>query len=120
MSSARALLDHCRALGLILRPRGAQLSVRPADQATPELLAEIRAAKVALLCLLEAEALQLPLDCAPWLHVAVQVMAGEFDGGDRSMIESLVIGLRNVPHPRCQSAKARLETLLSHQKEVRK
>ena len=51
----------------------------------------------------------LPADCLPWLHVARQVLAGEFEGADRSMVASLTIGLRHIPHPRCREALARLQ-----------
>lgn len=50
----------------------------------------------------------LPPDCLPWLHVAEQVLAGEFDGCDRSMAESLAIGLEAVAHPLCRRAFAQL------------
>lgn len=51
----------------------------------------------------------LPPDCLPWLHVARQILAGEFDGCDRSTAESLRIGLHRIPHPRCREALARLQ-----------
>jgi hypothetical protein len=51
----------------------------------------------------------LPPDCLPWLHVARQVLAGEFDGGDRSTRESIKIGLCSVPHPLCRRALAWLQ-----------
>jgi hypothetical protein len=54
-----------------------------------------------------------------WLHVAKQVAMGEFDNGDRGLLESLLLGVRNIPHPACQSAEARLQTLLSRRKETR-
>lgn len=44
-----------------------------------------------------------------WLHIARQVLAGEFDG-DRTAVESLTIGLRSIRHPLCQQALARLQT----------
>jgi hypothetical protein len=34
-----------------------------------------------------------------WLHIARQVLAGEFDGCDNSTRESLIIGLRSMAHP---------------------
>jgi hypothetical protein len=52
----------------------------------------------------------LPPDCLPWLHVAKQVLAGEFEGADKSTTQSLTIGLRHIPHPRCREALARLQT----------
>lgn len=47
-------------------------------------------------------------DQAAWLPTARQVLAGEFDGADLSTIESLTIGLRNIQHPLCREALARL------------
>ena len=54
----------------------------------------------------------LPPGCLPWLGVARQVLAGEFDGADRSTAESLRIGLRGIPHPLCREALARLPRVL--------
>lgn len=50
----------------------------------------------------------LPPGCLPWLGVARQVLAGEFDGCDRSTGQSLTIGLRGINHPLCRQALARL------------
>ena len=58
--------------------------------------------------LLETKSANLATDCAPWLHIARQVLAGEFVGADRSTVESLSIGLRGVPHGLCRQALARL------------
>jgi hypothetical protein len=121
MTPAHHLLLHCRAAGLTLQRNGAHLSIRPVRLVTPDLLVALRAHKPALLLMLEAEAARLPHDCGPWLHVARQVLAGEFDGGDRSLLESLFIGVRSIPHPSCQQARARLETMLSrHYREARR
>jgi hypothetical protein len=73
-----------------------------------------------VLDLLEAEAANLAPDCIPWLHVARQIMTGEFDAGDHSLLVSLLIGLRSIPHPTCISAKARLEALLAKRKGASK
>ncbi|HVR37368.1 MAG TPA: hypothetical protein VMS21_16150 [Methylomirabilota bacterium] len=45
---------------------------------------------------------------AAWLHVARQVLAGEFDGADFSTRESLRRGLRTLPHPAAMAALAKL------------
>jgi hypothetical protein len=50
----------------------------------------------------------LPPDCAPWLHVAQQVLADEFNGCGPSTRESLTIGLRRITHPLCRQALERL------------
>jgi hypothetical protein len=75
----------------------------------PDLADALRQNKRAILDLLEAEAKSLPADCAPWLHVARQVLAGEFEGADRSTVASLSIGLRRIQHSRCRQALARLQ-----------
>ena len=53
-------------------------------------------------------AVSLPPGCLPWLVVARQILAGEFDGCDRSMAQSLTFGLRSIQHPACREALARL------------
>jgi hypothetical protein len=68
----------------------------------------LRQHKRELLDLLEAKAHGLSDDCAPWLHIAKQILAGEFDGADKSTVESLTIGLRGIGHPLCRLALASL------------
>ena len=94
--------------GLRLEARGEVLRVVPGDLCPPDFADKLRAKKPAILAILEAKAAHLTPDCAPWLHVARQILAGEFDGSDRSMIASLCIGLRNIKHPDCQRAVERL------------
>ncbi len=121
MSDALTILNRCRAAGLTVRRNGDHLSIKPARFVTPDLLAAVRAHKPDLLALLEAEAMRLAPDCAPWLHVARQILAGEFDGGDRCLLESLLIGVRSISHPACQQARIRLESQLGrHRKETRR
>jgi len=55
----------------------------------------------------------LPPDCQPWLHVAQQVLAGEFDAASRSLTQSLCLGLEDIAHPLCRRAFARLKTRLA-------
>lgn len=52
----------------------------------------------------------LPPDQAAWLPVARQILAGEFDGADKSTVESLTIGLRHIEHPLTRRALAWLQT----------
>jgi len=119
MSDPQAILAQARRAGLRLWREGDRIGFAPARLCPPDLLERIRAVKAQLLDLLEAEAARLTPDCAPWLHIARQVLAGEFDGGDRSLLESLHIGLRSIRHPLCESAKARLEAALGHRRGVR-
>ena len=95
--------------GLRLEPRGDKLAVIPAHRCPREFADVLRQHKRELLALLEGSAANLTPDCGPWLHVARQVLAGEFGGADRSTRQSLVIGLRSVRHPLCQQALACLE-----------
>ena len=74
----------------------------------PELLASLREHKKAVLNLLETEATHLTPDCVPWVHVARQILDGEFVGCDGSTRALLVIGLQNIRHPLCQRAVERL------------
>lgn len=54
-------------------------------------------------------AVSLTPDQTPWVHVARQVLAGEFGlGMTDSMRKSLTIGLRSIPHPLCRQALAAL------------
>jgi len=119
VTPALDLLHRCRVAGLTLRREGQRLIVRPAQLASPALLAQLRQAKPQLLDLLEAESAQLTPDCVPWLHVARQVNCGEFDGGDRCLLDSLRIGVRNIAHPVCNAARARLETMLGRKESRR-
>ena len=57
----------------------------------------------------------LPPGCLPWIHVAAQVLAGEFDGADKSTVQSLAIGLHRIPHPQCRKALALLQTYSRHE-----
>jgi hypothetical protein len=105
------LLVRCQAAGLTLHPVGDRLAVSLAARLTPQLAAQLRAAKAQLLALLAAGPGLRP-DELPWLPVAGQVLAGEFDSGTRSELESVWFGVRTIRHPVCQQARARLETLL--------
>ena len=91
-----------------LEPAGDKLrALLPAD-CSPELKAAIRQHKDEILDLFEARSVNMPPGCAPWLHVARQVLAGEFDGADKSTVESVTTGLRRIRHPRCREALTRL------------
>src|ERR1035438_2897555 len=83
--------DLCREAtrrGLHLEPLdGDRLAVTPASLCPPDFADVLRQHKRAILDLLETKASRLPDDCAAWLHVARQVLAGEFDGADRSTVQ---------------------------------
>lgn len=92
-----------------LEPAGDKLRVLLPADCSPALKDVIRQHKGELLDWLEARAVGLAPDCAPWLHIARQVLASEFDGADNSTIQSLTIGLRGIRHPLCQQALIRLK-----------
>jgi hypothetical protein len=95
------------ALGLKLKPKGDRLLVY-GDRCPADFADELRQHKREILALLERQTCGLPADQAAWLHTARQILAGEFDGCDRSTRESLTIGLRAVEHPLCRRALERL------------
>jgi hypothetical protein len=96
--------------GLRLEPAGDKLAVIPKGRCPPDFADVLRQHKGELLDWLEAHATNLPPDCAPWLHVARQVVEGEFDAVlDDSVRGSLEIGLRSILHPLCQQALVRLQ-----------
>jgi hypothetical protein len=108
MSDPQAILRRARSLGLRLSREGDRIAIAPARLCPGDLLDMVRAHKQAVMDLLEEQLANLTPDCAPWLHVARQVVAGEFKGADRSMIDSLTIGLRRIRHPVCRQALAHL------------
>jgi hypothetical protein len=103
------LFDRAAALGLRLERRGDKLAVIPAKLCPPDFADELRQHKGELLDFLEGQAAGLAPDCASWLHVARQILAGEFDDlMDNSVRGSLETGLRSISHPVCQRAFERL------------
>ncbi len=92
-----------------LEPVGDKLRVLLPADCSPELKDVICQHKGELLDLLEAKSANLTPDCAPWLHVARQILAGEFDGCDDSTRESLTIGLRSIAHPLAQRSLEKLK-----------
>lgn len=109
MSNPAGILSRCQRLGLKLWAEGDRIGIAPKESIPPDLLDEIRAAKPDLLPLVrDGEGNRLTPDEIPWLYIARQILAGEFDGANRSTVESLRIGLRNIDHPLCCAALARL------------
>lgn len=104
MNATVELYRQAVRLGLRLEPRGDKLAVIPAKNCPPAFAEILRQHKGEILSWLEARADGLAPDCAPWLHIAKQVLAGEFCGCDNSTRESVCIGLRSIAHPLCQSA----------------
>jgi hypothetical protein len=109
MSTPAEIIRAVAQVGGRLESAGDKLRVLLPADCSPELKDVIRQHKGELLDWLEAQAARLGPDCVPWLHVAKQVLAGEFDGlMDNSVRDSLKIGLRSIPHPLCKQALARL------------
>jgi hypothetical protein len=99
------LYQRAVSLGLRLEPRGGdKLAVIPGNRCPKDFADVLREHKRELLALLESPSAGLRPDEIPWLHVARQVLAGEFVGCDSSTRESLTIGLRSIPHPLCHCA----------------
>ncbi len=94
--------------GLRLEPAGDKLAVIPKGKCPPDFADVLRLHKRELLDWLETKNAHLPSDCVPWLHVARQILSGEFVGCDDSTRASLTIGLRGIPHPLCCRALERL------------
>jgi hypothetical protein len=114
MNPTLELYQRAMKLGLRLEPRGGdKLAVIPANRCPPEFADTLRQHKQEILSLLESQAAGLTPDCAPWLHVAKQILAGEFVGADSSTAASLKIGLRSIRHPLCVCALARLNSAIS-------
>ena len=90
--------------GLRLEPHGSKLRVIPGDRVPPDFADVLRRHKAELLSWLEGRAARLREDEIPWLHVAKQVLSGEFEGADRSTVESLIIGLQRIAHRVCHRA----------------
>jgi len=116
MNQAEHIYDEAERRGLHLKSLGDKLAVTPRAHCAPEFAELLRQHKRELLDLLKARSAGLTPDCAPWLHIARQVLAGEFDGADRSLAESLYIGLRAIKHSDCQRASARLRRLIPEEK----
>ena len=96
-------------LGLRLTHEGNRIGILPAGRCPPAFKEVLRMRKLELLAFLEGKALHLPPDCVEWIYIARQVMAGEFDGADRSMRGSIIIGLRDIEAPIARRALRRLE-----------
>jgi len=108
MSDIQAILIRAQRLGLHLQVEGERIAIAPARLCPPELLVMIREHKPEVMSLMEDRACHLPPDCIPWLHIARQILAGEFDGADGSTRDSLRTGLRSINRPLCQCALQRL------------
>jgi len=108
MNVALQLYRRAQSLGLSLETDGYDLLIRPGGRCPPNFAAELKRHKDELVIWLDAKAAILPPDCWPWLHIAKQVLDGEFEKADRSLVDCLRIGLRNINHPLCHEALERL------------
>lgn len=115
LTMAKILVEEGPIWGIRLERRGDKLVISPASKCPTELKELLREHKLEILSLLEAEADGLPADCSPWLHVARQVLDGEFDGADGSTRESVFLGLRSIGHPLCKQALERLAAVREDQ-----
>jgi hypothetical protein len=93
------LLDEARRRGLLLEPLGAdKLAVSPDELLDPGFAAVLRRHKPMLLAYLRRGV----------VHLALQILSGEFVGCDDSTRASLTIRLRGIRHPLCDRALERL------------
>jgi hypothetical protein len=106
--NASELFHEAARRGLRLEARGDMLAVIPAGCVSADFANVLRQHKREILDWLEGLSAGLTPDSAPWLHVARQVLDGEFDGCDGSMRESLTIGLRSIRNSLCERALTRL------------
>ena len=107
--TALELYHEAARRGLRLETRGDKLAVIPGDRVPPDFADVLRQHRGELLNWLEARGHNLTPDEVPWLHVARQILAGEFVGLlDSSVRDSLEIGLRGIVHPLCRRALERL------------
>ncbi len=104
MCDPEAIVSRARNLGLTLCVEGERIAIAPARLCPPDLLAKFREHKPAVMALLEGESAGLRPDEIPWMHIARQIVEGEFDGAVGSTRESLTIGLRGINHPLCRRA----------------
>ncbi len=103
MTPAEQLLVECTRSGVALRVDGDVVRWR-GPRPSPDLLNRLRQHKAAIAALLVARREGLTPDQAPWLHIARQVLEGEFAGAGRSLREAIAIGLKTIPHPTCRRA----------------
>jgi hypothetical protein len=108
--TATEICRQAAKLGLRLESNGDRLAVIPGRLCPAAFAEALREHKGEVLDFLDARAANLRPDCAPWLHVARQVLEGQFDGADGSMCQSLEIGLKSVIHPKCRRALEHLAT----------
>ena len=111
MKTAIQTVSEVNAIGGRITLAGDKLRTMLPRNCPSELKTAIRANKPEIMVLIEVRSLRLPSDCGPWIHIARQVLAGEFEGADRSTIASLLIGLNAiVKHPAGRQAFDRLST----------
>jgi hypothetical protein len=106
------LVHECRRRGVELRRHPGGLGIKAFRRLPPELFEQLKRQKEEILTLLDGARAGLPDDQAAWLPTAQQVIGGGFDGGHKSLLESLLIGVRGIKHPLCVEVRARFETML--------
>lgn len=108
MIAAENIIAEAWRVGVTLRRSGDKIVVSPASRCPSYLIDAIRQHKPSVIGLLESEASDLLASSKGWLCVARQILAGEFDGCDRSTRESLTLRLRSIPHMVCREALKRI------------
>ena len=98
------LIHECRRRGAILRRDGYALEIQRPSLLTPALIEQVKVHKPAVLAILDAEAGVRSPDESPLIHLAQQVVSGEFVGASAVLTESITITLRASRHPQCVRA----------------
>ena len=97
-------------LELLRDGRIAAYSIPRGKDMPPELDAAIEANKDSIQSLLLGDPCAgLGEGCLPWLYLARQVIAGEFDGLDRKTLHRLMVGFEDIGNPLCHEAIKRLK-----------
>jgi hypothetical protein len=108
---AQILVEEAPKWGIALSRNKDKLIIHNVSKCPPDFKEQLKEHKPEILDLLKAQREGLLRDCAPWLHIAKQVLDGEWDAGDSSTRESLIIGLRGINHQSCRLAWSRLQAL---------
>ena len=104
MTPAAHLIHECRRRGAILRRDGYALEIERPSYLPAGLIEELKARKPDILALLDSEAGATPPNETPLVHLATQVVSGEFVGASPAMLESVAVSLRASRHPLCARA----------------
>lgn len=104
----RKICEEATRRGIRLEACAGILRIISIEPCPADFVDVLRQHKSEILSWLEARMSGMRADERPWLHIARQILAGEFDGAGRSTRESLCIGLGSIAHHDCRQALERL------------